>query len=174
MTLRLMILLATLLCPVSGLGSPTVDITTHGAIGDGKTLNTKALQAAVDHCAAQGGGTVLVPPGTFLTGTVELKSNITLSLSAGAVLLGSGKIEDYPPVPFRHNELGQVLSLLWSIGQTDLHITGRRALAEADSVTTRSRTDSPGSFDKRTRRKSVGPPSRGRVSDIAREFHDVY
>jgi polygalacturonase len=124
MTLRLMILLAALLCPISGRGSATVDITTHGAIGDGKTLNTKAIRAAVDQCAAQGGGTVVVPAGTFLTGTVELKSNITLSLSPGAILRGSSNIDDYPPVAFRHNELGEVRSLLWAIGQTDLRITG--------------------------------------------------
>jgi polygalacturonase len=124
MTLRLLILLAALLYPISGLGSATVDITTHGAVGDGKTLNTKAIQAAVDQCAAHGGGTIVVPAGTFLTGTVELKSNITLSLSPGAILRGSSNIDDYPPVPFRHNELGEVRSLLWAIGQPDLRITG--------------------------------------------------
>ena len=124
MTLRTMILLGVLLLPITGRGSPLVDITTHGALGDGKTLNTKAIQAAVDQCAAQGGGTVVVPPGTFLSGTVELKSNITVSLSPGAILRGSGNIDDYPPIPFRHNELGQVRSLLWAIGQTDLRITG--------------------------------------------------
>jgi polygalacturonase len=121
---RMMILVIALVLPQSGMGSPLVDITNHGAIGDGKTLNTKALQAAVDHCAAQGGGTVAVPPGSFLTGSVELKSNITLSLSPGAVLRGSDKLEDYPPLAFRHNELGQTRSLLWAMNQSDIRITG--------------------------------------------------
>ncbi len=134
MTLRTMILLVALLLPISGRGNPLVDITSHGALGDGKTLNTKALQAAVDQCAAQGGGTIMVPAGTFLTGTVELKSNITLSLGPGAVLRGSGRIEDYPPIPFRHNELGQVRALLWSIGQADLRITGSGVIDLNDSA----------------------------------------
>lgn len=125
MPLRTMMLLVTaLLLPLSSQGSPVVDITTHGALGDGKTLNTKALQAAVDQCAAQGGGKVVVPAGTFLTGSVELKSNVTLSLGPGAVLRGSGKIDDYPPIAFRHNELGQTRSLLWAMNQTDIRITG--------------------------------------------------
>jgi polygalacturonase len=55
---------------------------------------------------------------------VELKSHITLLLSPGAVLRGSDKIEDYPPNGFRHNELGETRSLLWAIGQSDIHITG--------------------------------------------------
>lgn len=124
MKIRPMILVTALVLPQSSMGSPVVDITTHGAIGDGKTLNTMALQAAVDQCAAHGGGAVVVPAGIFLSGSVELKSNVTLSLSPGAVLRGSGKIEDYPPIPFRHNELGQVRSLFWAIDRTDLRITG--------------------------------------------------
>ena len=70
-------------------------ITEFGAVGDGVTLNTQAIQAAVDSCAASGGGTVVVPPGVFSTGTVFLKSRITLQLEAGAVLKGSPRIDDY-------------------------------------------------------------------------------
>ena len=70
-------------------------ITEFGAVGDGVTLNTQAIQSAVDSCAASGGGTVVVPPGVFLTGTVFLKSRITLQLEAGAVLKGSPRITDY-------------------------------------------------------------------------------
>ena len=88
MTLRMIILATALVLPLSSRGSPSVDITTLGAIGDGKTVNTRAIQEAVNQCAAQGGGTVVVPAGTFLTGAVELKSNITLSLGPGAVLRG--------------------------------------------------------------------------------------
>ena len=59
-----------------------------GAIPDGKTLTTEALQKAIDHCAATGGGTVIVPPGVFLTHTVLLKSGVDLHLQKGAVILG--------------------------------------------------------------------------------------
>jgi polygalacturonase len=67
-----------------------------GAVGDGKQLDTKALQKAIDTCAAAGGGTVFFPAGRYLTGTLFLKSRVTLHLEAGAVLLGSPKLEDYP------------------------------------------------------------------------------
>jgi polygalacturonase len=78
---------------IGGIG--TYDIRNYGAIGDGKTLNTAAIQAAIDACTKDNGGVVLVPAGDFLTGTIELKSNITLRLAAAARILGSGKIEDY-------------------------------------------------------------------------------
>ncbi|MBQ9338165.1 MAG: hypothetical protein IJS14_12810 [Lentisphaeria bacterium] len=73
----------------------TFTIDSFGAVGDGKTLNTAAIQAAVDACAAAGGGTVSVPAGVYLTGTIFLKSNMTFRLESGAVLLGSPKITDY-------------------------------------------------------------------------------
>lgn len=57
------------------------DIRDHGALGDGVTLSTASIQQAVD-AAAVAGGTVLVPPGTWLTGTLVLKSNVVLELSA--------------------------------------------------------------------------------------------
>lgn len=69
-----------------------------GAKGDGTTLETAQLQAAIDACAAEDGGTVLIPAGTFLTGTLELKSNVTLHIAAGGKLLGSGKGTDYHAV----------------------------------------------------------------------------
>lgn len=124
MTLPMMILVTALLLPLISQGSSIVDITSHGAVGDGKTLNTKALQSAVDDCAAKGGGTVVIPAGTFLSGSVELKSHITLCLGPGAVLRGSDKMEDYPPTGFRHNELGETRSLLWAIDQSNIRLTG--------------------------------------------------
>lgn len=110
--------------PLVSQGAQLVDVTAHGAVGDGKTLNTKAIQDAVNECAAKGGGTVMIPAGTFVSGSVELKSNITLRLGPGAVLRGSGKLEDYPPLAFRHNELGKTHSLLWAMDQSDIRITG--------------------------------------------------
>lgn len=65
-----------------------VNILDCGAVPDGKTLSTQAIQKAVDRCASTGGGTVTVPPGRFLTHTVFLKSNVNLHLGQGAVLLG--------------------------------------------------------------------------------------
>ena len=72
------------------------DIKTYGAIGDGVALNTEAIQETIDACHAAGGGMVLVPAGAFVTGTLHLKSHITLSFDYGASLLGSQNQEDYP------------------------------------------------------------------------------
>jgi polygalacturonase len=71
------------------------DIVQFGAVGDGKTKATKAIQAAIDACTV--GGTVVVPRGDFLTGALFLKSDMTLLLEEGAILRGSPAVEDYEP-----------------------------------------------------------------------------
>lgn len=70
-------------------------ITAHGAVAGGKVLNTAAIQAAID-AAAEQGGTVVVPSGVFLSGSIFLKRGVGLRLEKGAVLKGSENIEDYP------------------------------------------------------------------------------
>jgi hypothetical protein len=75
----------------------TVNVVDYGAVGDGHTVNTDALQKALDACAAAGGGVVRVPTGTFLTGTIALRDKETLALDAGATLLGSMRVQDYRP-----------------------------------------------------------------------------
>lgn len=76
-------------------GTNIYNIKDHGAVGDGETLNTAAIQSAIDKCFAEGGGKVVVPAGDFLCGTIELKSNVTLHLAAKGRLLGSPKRADY-------------------------------------------------------------------------------
>jgi hypothetical protein len=71
-----------------------VDVKAAGATGNGKAFDTKAIQAAIDACAKQGGGTIAFRPGVYLCAPLRLASNITLNLQAGAVLLGSPDIED--------------------------------------------------------------------------------
>lgn len=76
-----------------------MNITDFGAIGDGLTLNTSAIQMAIDSCNATGGGEVLVPSGTYLSGTIYLRSNVEFRLTRGAVILGShNNPQDYPKV----------------------------------------------------------------------------
>src|SRR5262245_22563242 len=62
------------------LGARVYNVCDFGAKGDGATLDTAAVQAAIDACAGDKGGTVLVPAGDFVIGTIELKSNVTLHL----------------------------------------------------------------------------------------------
>ncbi|WP_295673623.1 glycosyl hydrolase family 28 protein [uncultured Mucilaginibacter sp.] len=73
----------------------TFNIREYGAINDGKTVCTAAIQKAIDACYQNGGGRVYVPAGQFITGTVHLKSNVNLCLESGAVLLGSPNLQDY-------------------------------------------------------------------------------
>lgn len=80
------------------LGAQTYNIRDFGAKGDGTSLDTAAVQAAIDACNRDNGGTVVVPAGTFVIGTVEMKSNVTLHLAAGATLLGSADGKQYHSV----------------------------------------------------------------------------
>jgi polygalacturonase len=71
------------------------NIVDYGAVADGVSLNTAAIQSAIDACYAAGGGRVFVPSGIFKTGTIWLKSGVELHLSIGATLLASDNIDDY-------------------------------------------------------------------------------
>ncbi len=71
-------------------------VNAYGAVGDGVTLNTSAINAAIADCHTHGGGTVAVDPGIYRTGTIYLLDNIKLFLSPGATLLGSENLLDYP------------------------------------------------------------------------------
>lgn len=75
----------------------TVNVRSFGATGDGVVNDTAAIQEAIDTCARSGGGTVTVPSGRFLVGTIYLRSHIELHLDAGATLVGSAKRSDYNP-----------------------------------------------------------------------------
>ena len=77
-------------------GGGPYDVRAFGATGDGRTDDTEALQAAVRACHAAGGGTVRVPAGTYLARPFELRSFVTLELEAGATLLASPRLADYP------------------------------------------------------------------------------
>ena len=73
-------------------------ITDFGAVGDGQTLNTKAIQNVIDICASHDGGTVVVPEGIFLSGAVFLKQGVNLHVKKGGVIKGTVNPEDYPQV----------------------------------------------------------------------------
>src|SRR6266567_503515 len=94
---RLMVLVIAALWPLQLLAADasTFNVRDYGAKGDGATLDTAALNKAIEACATAGGGQVLVPPGKYLTGTVHLKSDVTLMLEAGATILGTPDLDQY-------------------------------------------------------------------------------
>lgn len=100
--------------------SAKVSVADFGAVADGRTMNTKALNDAIKACASKGGGTVIIPPGMWLTGPIELASNIELRVETGAMVFFSPKFEDYP-VPARG---GKVTSPIHGRGLTNVAITG--------------------------------------------------
>jgi len=105
-----------------GMARKVCDPRAYGAKADGTTKDTKAIQAAVDDCANAGGGTVKLSGGTFLTGPILLKSNITLNIAKDAVLLGSPDIPDYPKVTFARNTTVQ--PLVSAVNAEHVAITG--------------------------------------------------
>ncbi len=104
----LTMLVSVILALPFGRSAAGLSIVETGAVGDGKTLNTTAIQESIDRCASAGGGTVVVPPGRFLSGALFLRPGVNLRLEKDAVLLGSTNIDDYPPRPTRIEGHAQV------------------------------------------------------------------
>ncbi|RZJ09519.1 MAG: glycoside hydrolase family 28 protein [Rubrivivax sp.] len=102
-----------------------VEAQAYGARGDGCTLNTRALQAAIN-AAASAGAELRLSPGTYLTGALFLKSGMTLHLEAGATLLGSQNLADYPVLPTRVAgiEMRWPAALVNIYGERDVALTG--------------------------------------------------
>jgi len=109
-----------------------VNIRDHGAVSGGKTLCTAAIKQAIEACSKAGGGRVLVPAGTWLTGAVHLKSNIELHLEKDAVLLFSTDPKDYLPVVFTRwagFECYNYSPLVYARDCENIAITGQGTLA---------------------------------------------
>jgi hypothetical protein len=126
-SVRVFILISVLQSPL--FGEPiTINIRTAGAANDGSVLVTRIIQDAIDKVSAHGGGMVMVPRGTYLTGTLFLKSHVELNLQPGSVLLGSSDPRHYsrvdPTLSGVGEAYGKVLSLLFVDGQEGVSITG--------------------------------------------------
>jgi polygalacturonase len=114
----------------------TFPVTRFGAKGDGTTKNTAAF-AAITACHRAGGGHVVVPPGTFLTGAIHLLSNVELHVESGATILFSQDPDDYLPVVFTRwqgVELMNYSPFVYSYGQRNVAVTGQGTLnGQADA-----------------------------------------
>lgn len=79
----------------------TFNVARYGAVGDAVTLNTEAIQQAIDEAEAAGGGTVTFEPGIYLTGSIFVGNNVNLCIPKGTTLIGSQDIRDYKRIPTR-------------------------------------------------------------------------
>ncbi len=104
----------------------TVDVTSVGVMGDGVTVNTAAIQKAIDDCSGDGGGKVQFPAGQYVTGTILLKDNVILYLDKGAVLLGSTNAADYRNLdPFTAGDgIPQGYALIVALGASHVGVEG--------------------------------------------------
>lgn len=98
----------------------------YGALGDGETLNTKAIQATIDACAANGGGIVTFAPGKYLTGSIFVKKGVNLNIPKRVLILGSEDINDYPDMDTRVAGLEMVwpAALINVLDQENVMISG--------------------------------------------------
>ena len=124
---QLLTLTAIAICAMSASASlaqasHACDPKAYGVSSDGKTSNTKALQAAIDGCSRAGGGVIHLTAGTYLSGPLALKSHVHLDLDEDATLLGSTNFDEYPvrpDAPWRR------IALIHADDQTDIGITGK-------------------------------------------------
>ena len=126
-------LIATLLLAFSSVSAKDFNVRDYGAKGDGKTLDSPSINKAIEECQKSGGGRVVVPSGTYLSGSIRLKSNIEFHIEAGATILAApasmkaydeSERFDFPEYQdgghtYFHN------SLIWAEGEQNVSITGR-------------------------------------------------
>ncbi|MDB5226651.1 MAG: glycoside hydrolase family 28 [Bacteroidota bacterium] len=93
--LKIILYTASLFFSVTNAEASDVNVLNYGAKGDSTTLNSAAIQKAIDACNKSGGGKVIFPAGKYLSGTIVLKDNVTLHLDKNAVILGSTDVNDY-------------------------------------------------------------------------------
>ncbi len=119
------------ICAISA-HATSFNVRDYGAQGDGKTLDSPAINAAIEACAAQGGGTVTIPAGNYLCGSIRMKSDIELHLEPGSTIIATDERGAYDPSEefggpeyqdgghtYFHN------SLIWADGERNVSITGR-------------------------------------------------
>ncbi|HNX79409.1 MAG TPA: glycosyl hydrolase family 28 protein [Prolixibacteraceae bacterium] len=102
-------------------------VTDFGAVGDGITLNTPAIQKTIDAAAAKGGGVIEIPQGRFLTGALFFRPGTRLHVREGGVLLGSDDINNFPPGPSRMEgrSIDYYPAVVNAYGVDDFSITGK-------------------------------------------------
>jgi polygalacturonase len=145
------LLIAFMLCEVAAVAAPnTFFANDHGAVGDGKSLDTVAIQKAID-AAAAAGGIATLKPGMYLTGSLFLKSGMTLDVPEGATLIGSQSLNDYPMLPTRIAgiEMTWPSALINVRNQQNVKITGKGTIDGDGPIWWKSYWDLRASYEPR-------------------------
>ena len=129
---------------VTGLQAKDYNVKDFGAMGDGKTLDHHAINAAIDTCVAHGGGRIVLPAGTYLCGSIRLKSHVELHLMTGSKILAApAKMKAYDEaeewIGPAYQDGGHTYfknSLIYAIGANDVSITGR-GMIDGEGLTRR-------------------------------------
>lgn len=105
------------------------NIKDFGAVGNGETICTIAINSAIEKCSGNGGGMVVIPAGKFKSGTILMKSNVELHLEMGSTLLASTNPEDFPVQPqpgyrYYRDGPGRMGGLIYAEGISNIAITG--------------------------------------------------
>lgn len=108
----------------------TFNIVRYGAKSDGLTVNSKAINQAIELCSAAGGGTVLVPKGLWVTGPIVMKNNVNLHLEKSTLLQFSKNYDDYPIVltTWEGQDSYRCQAPIWGVDLENIAITGEGVL----------------------------------------------
>lgn len=131
------------------------DVTDYGAVGDGVTVSTNGINAAIQACTAAGGGTVAVPPGIYLSGTIDLKSNVELRIALGATIKGSTDLSHYRPMGAHrgHEGMGSC-GLFYAEEAANIAVTGLgRIDGSGTAFMGETRTHAASDFDRQFTRQ---------------------
>lgn len=129
---------------ITSMQAKDYNVKDYGAIGDGKTLDHIAINATIDTCVAHGGGRVVLPAGTYLCGSIRMKSNVELHLMTGSKILAApasmkayDEAEEFEGTAYQdggHTYFKN--SLIYAIGANDVSITGR-GMIDGEGLTRR-------------------------------------
>ena len=130
---------------VTTVATISLNVRDFGAVGDGVTKDTLAIQQAIDRCGILGGGQVLLPAGNYLTGAIQLRSNIMLRLEKDAMLSGSAQLDDYPVTQVRWEGkwIPGHTGLIYAIGANNIGITGLGKIAGNPTIGGRPSKERP-------------------------------
>jgi exo-poly-alpha-galacturonosidase len=142
-------------------------VTDHGAVGDGVTLNTPALQAEIDACASAGGGVLVVPKGVFLSGALYFKQGVDLEIEKNGVLKSTISMADFPPIYTRWEGVERywTSAFLNFVGMSDVSVGGEGMIDGSG--------DAWSGFGKRPRPQYRGAPAPAALAPLP-PVGDVY